>query len=1278
MPSRFLNNIKINDEYSFPNADGSADQIIKTDGAGQLSFVDQSTISAGNAEHVVVYAKNTSGSQINKGTPVYITGTVGATDTVAIAPADAGNASHMPAVGLLDDTLLNNEFGYVITGGFMDNITTDPIDGAQPASNDTVYVKAGGGLTLTKPTGSNLIQNVAKVGKVSGGNSGSLIVSSILRTNDVPNLTTGKIWVGSNTNTTESTVVHLDETNGRMGIGTTSPAKKLTIGGIGLGNTDGLKIEDPSNTAYGAHYSYDDGSTTVEIGGVVNNALRDCISIARDATRTITIDTSEKVGIGTTSPRSKLHVQGVTGSVPALGAAASAAQIGGPTYGTLFSTLTSGTGVIQQGRSDGNTLTFPLLINPNGGNVGIGTTNPSQRLEVNGDARFTGKIYTNAGELDSVGIVGKAIANGWAARYDSNNANYSGFFFDANNDAGMVLRDDAGNMNVYLRSDSNSYLNGGNVGIGTNSPAQKLHVIGNSEITGDIFLGRYIFHNDDTNTWLGFPLADTISFRTNGSDRMYITSSGNVGIGTTSPSSKLQVNGDLTVGDDSTVGSFINVIAAGASQDAGIRFGSESNTDSKAAIYTNTSNSDLHFDVTETTRMLIDSGTGNVGIGTTSPGAKLEVEQSNSSTNTVFLSNSYNNKGFRTGNSGYATFSGYQDANNTSSGGAYGALIGLNTFYNGTNFYNDNQYVDPSSILFKDGNILFHTNDISATGNFTPNERLRITKTGNVGIGTTSPVGKLDVKQAATNGNNSPFANPHVKLTATATADNQGFVGITTATSTADNYGYSFGAQRTSGGVGNFKINYHNNSSQGVNRFLIDQNGNVGIGETNPTSKLEVRSETATHQLVSLNRAASTTAAMYLGNDSGNNAVISSNNSDLIFGKDQSNTLSEWMRVTAAGNVGIGATSPSEKLHVKATSSSSSSMLYLENIAWATNMTTGIAFKNGANYAGPTAKIYTIMNGAGNQGGEIRFATLDYSGTNPNPNTTLIDRMIIDDNGNVGIGTTSASYKLDVAGDLRVDNGNVGSTSGDEVEHVKVQGARHFLKFKEVRTANDWDWKNTTFKLQAGVDSVNHQSIDFVADGSYREHIDIRTGNQVFNTRFTYDGKVGIGTTSPGEELEVNGTVKATATTDAYKGYIKQNVISYGADKTESTDYKFTSYNTTATVPTAQAYNRIVAAYSGRVKKVYMRNAGGSTPTATAVNFKTHINGVTSTATYAATVANTASANMTAYYEFADSDFTFNAGDLVGLLYQTTDGFGTASKTMGASAITITLEYNIT
>ena len=225
---KFKSDIEIQAGVEAGGSTGSNGQVLSSTGSG-VAWIDQNTISANNAEHVVIYVKNTHTASIAKGTPVYITGTVGATDTVQIAPADASDSAKMPAVGLLDETLAVNAFGYVITGGFMDNITTDPIDGVTPNSNDTVYVKAGGGLTLTKPTGpTGLIQNVAKVGKVSGGNSGSLIVSSILRTNDVPNLTTGKIWVGDG-NTTESTVVHLDETNGRIGIGTDSPSEKLGV-----------------------------------------------------------------------------------------------------------------------------------------------------------------------------------------------------------------------------------------------------------------------------------------------------------------------------------------------------------------------------------------------------------------------------------------------------------------------------------------------------------------------------------------------------------------------------------------------------------------------------------------------------------------------------------------------------------------------------------------------------------------------------------------------------------------------------------------------------------------------------------------------------------------------------------------------------------------------------------------------------------------------------------------------------------------------------------------
>jgi DNA/RNA endonuclease YhcR with UshA esterase domain len=94
MPVKFRDTININDSYTFPSADGTADQAIITDGAGTLSF---SAVSDGQT--VKIECKNASGSTITKGTPVYITGTVGSSFRVEVAPADASNSAKMPAVG---------------------------------------------------------------------------------------------------------------------------------------------------------------------------------------------------------------------------------------------------------------------------------------------------------------------------------------------------------------------------------------------------------------------------------------------------------------------------------------------------------------------------------------------------------------------------------------------------------------------------------------------------------------------------------------------------------------------------------------------------------------------------------------------------------------------------------------------------------------------------------------------------------------------------------------------------------------------------------------------------------------------------------------------------------------------------------------------------------------------------------------------------------------------------------------------------------------------------
>ena len=251
MANRFLNNIRINDSYTFPSADGDADQIITTNGAGQLSFVDQSTLNSGSAERTEILVKNVHGSALSKGDPVYIVGSVGASDRLEVALADASDAAKMPCVGLLTQDLANNGEGTATVTGKLRNLITSPIDGATPTENDTIYVKSGGGLTLTKPTGStNLIQNVGQIGRVSTSSDGNIVVSAILRSNDVPNLPTGKIWVGTTANTAASTVVHLDETNGRMGIGTTNPDASLHVATNGAAGTFRLSPQDGTYEDY--------------------------------------------------------------------------------------------------------------------------------------------------------------------------------------------------------------------------------------------------------------------------------------------------------------------------------------------------------------------------------------------------------------------------------------------------------------------------------------------------------------------------------------------------------------------------------------------------------------------------------------------------------------------------------------------------------------------------------------------------------------------------------------------------------------------------------------------------------------------------------------------------------------------------------------------------------------------------------------------------------------------------------------------------------------------
>ena len=313
--------------------------------------------------------------------------------------------------------------------------------------------------------------------------------------------------------------------------------------------------------------------------------------------------------------------------------------------------------------------------------------------------------------------------------------------------------------------------------------------------------------------------------------------------------------------------------------------------------------------------------------------------------------------------------------------------------------------------------------------------------------------------------------------------------------------------------------------------LMLQPNGNrVGIGTTSPSEKLVVRDGTSNTdvKILAYNSALGTEATLKFSTIASETnyekaAIIARNangswgRNDMHFALDsaEDNGNVEFsdtkMTILNGGNVGIGETDPESKLHIKTPTVSSSDMLLLENYGWGANMTTGIAFKNGGNYQGQTAKIYTIMNGGGNQGGEIRFATLAYSGINPNPNTTLYDRMTIDDLGGVGIGTTTPDVKLEVesttsASGIRIKNTNSGFASLD-IESNRSTGANlGGLRYRKTGQANS----------QAEINYVSNVRFDFLSGSG--------TSAPTQKLSILNNGSVGIGINNPSELLHLRST----------------------------------------------------------------------------------------------------------------------------------------------------------
>jgi hypothetical protein len=234
---------------------------------------------------------------------------------------------------------------------------------------------------------------------------------------------------------------------GNVGIGTTNPGALLGVVGGSLGtsagsiismatlqfsdlNVDQLKVYGYRNAA-GSDWNTGEWRIQRKVDtsdmAWVGFPNQDC-TIGTGATERMRITSGGNVGVGTASPQVPLHVVKVT----SIGASPPAAgTYGGPviisndslTYGMYIGSIDNGYGYIQQQRGD-SAVTYPLLLQPNGGNVGIGVTNPLNVLHVRGAANHNIGLRSYNGRA-SIGAFSDAGAVG-PLGFDANQFDFSG------------------------------------------------------------------------------------------------------------------------------------------------------------------------------------------------------------------------------------------------------------------------------------------------------------------------------------------------------------------------------------------------------------------------------------------------------------------------------------------------------------------------------------------------------------------------------------------------------------------------------------------------------------------------------------------------------------------------------------------------------------------------------------------------------------------------------------------------------------------------------------
>ncbi len=445
---------------------------------------------------------------------------------------------------------------------------------------------------------------------------------------------------------------------------------------------------------------------------------------------------------------------------------------------------------------------------------------------------------------------------------------------------------------------------------------------------------------------------------------------------------------------------------------------------------------------------------------------------------------------------------------------------------------------------------------VMATNNL---ERLRISSAGNVGIGTTTPGTLLDV-----NGSTKALlytfpalvGDPAPVITARTVPAGQGsssektelilFHSNDPATAAgADQITLRAPALsfQTFSDVNVLDIN----NSAGYNeRMYINSIGNVGIGTTTPGFKLHVPSGYIGTDYINTSDNGVSSGVTGIMVKQGDNYYRTSNAAGVLTflgitalsGTGTTNYLARWTSSTALGigatfdngtNVGIGTAAPGGKLDVNGTivisNSGSTTLQSGESGLWMHAGTGNLYLADSRDWDRYLGLTYTPGATAAQSGvftiGQINKNAATFTHGVTNFYTNGVERVRINNAGNVGIGTTTPTAKLHVAGGGQIIGTN-GTTSNTRTLTILNDGQAqvNFGSYPGAWTPaiqiqnND----NTRYLWMSPLDNASGANAKILANGT---GLDFFTGTNANAVTITSAGNVGIGTTTPGFKLHV-------------------------------------------------------------------------------------------------------------------------------------------------------------